>query len=122
MCDSLEIQEEMPRKQLRNMIIGTDLTTENAVIDSDKDSEPVEPEHPQDIEMEVAPTVKQEASLGIISGAPCEELHNGKPITLGDVTGKIIGAYDLPKKTRTIEDKAYTIRYKIIIIFSGYCL
>merc|ERR1711924_449701 len=88
-----------------------DLTTENAVIDSDKDSDPVEPEHPQDIEMEVAPTVKQEASLGIISGAPCEELHNRKPITLGDVTGKIIGAYDLPKKTRTIEDKAYTISY-----------
>ena len=34
-----------------------------------------------------------------------------KKVTLGDITGRVIGAPTLPKKTRTIEDKAYTISY-----------
>ena len=123
LCDSLEIHEEMPRKQLRNMIIGTDLTTENPLIDSDKESESAEPQSPEPMAIEGPKTVDQETSLKIISGAPCEDLYNGNPVTLGDVTGKIIGAFDLPKKTRTIEDKAYTIRLILnLLIFKIFFL
>ena len=60
LCDSLEIHEEMPRKQLRNMIIGTDLTTENPLIDSDKESESAEPQSPEPMAIEGPKTVDQD--------------------------------------------------------------
>jgi hypothetical protein len=49
--------------------------------------------------------------LSIASGAFNEAHINGKPVTIGDITGKVIGAPMLPRRTRTIEDKAYTISY-----------
>ena len=52
-------------------------------------------------------------TLSIASGAFNEAHINGKPVTIGDITGKVIGAPMLPRRTRTIEDKAYTIRYHI---------
>jgi len=102
------------------MIIGTDLTSEspisaapgNALPKPKLDSTQDQNENSSNPESN---SIKRETSLSIISGAAPDAYVNGKAVTLADVTGRIIGAYDLPKKTRTIEDKAYTIRYILII-------
>merc|ERR1712130_179302 len=115
LCDQLEIPEEMPRKQLRNMIVGTDLTTENALEEEGKNAAPVAHANGAiatvDVDMADPAGIKQEKSLPIVARTDCDALINGRPMTMADITGKVIGAHDLPKRTRTIEDKAYTINY-----------
>lgn len=115
LCDQLEIPDEMPRKQLRNMIVGTDLTTEtpiNKLLDNkEEDQTNSKKSAASEQTNDTSTCIKREASLAIVSGAPSDAFVNGKAVTIADVAGRIIGAYDLPKKTRTIEDKAYTIRY-----------
>ena len=96
------------------MIVGTDLTTENALEEEDKNATNVAHANGSvdtvDVEMADGAGIKQEKSLPIVARTDCDTLINGRPMTLADITGKVIGAHDLPKKTRTIEDKAYTVK------------
>ena len=92
------------------MLIGTDLTTETTLADSlDENLTEKNVEKISEMEIDKVNTVGKETNIKIITGEEACYI-NGKPITMADITGKIIGAPDLPKRTRTIEDKAYTIR------------
>ena len=106
------------------MLVGSDLTTEIAFIDEPEKNSPNQPfgskSNAPDRTMVPSEnndeTFKRRESdnfttLSIASGAFNEAHINGKPVTIGDLTGKVIGAPMLPRRTRTIEDKAYTIRY-----------
>ena len=108
------------------MLVGSDLTTEIAFIDEEPEKNPTNQpfgskNKPVDGAMTSSSpensdeTFKRRESdnfttLSIASGAFNEAHINGKPVTIGDLTGKVIGAPMLPRRTRTIEDKAYTIR------------
>jgi hypothetical protein len=129
LCTQLEIKDELSKKDLRDMLVGSDLTTEIEFIDEPENKTPAanksfgsknntaneamastsRTEHTEE-------TFKRRGSdnfttLTIASGAFNEAHINGKPVTIGDLTGKVIGAPMLPRRTRTIEDKAYTISY-----------
>ena len=107
------------------MLVGSDLTTEITFIEEQKSEEtlpkPFGSKITQDQSLDESsntddPTFKRRegdnfTTLSIASGAFNEAHINGKPVTIGDLTGKVIGAPMLPRRTRTIEDKAYTIRY-----------
>ena len=106
------------------MLVGSDLTTEIAYIDEPEKSPQNQPFGSKNNTADRAmatplentdETFKRRESdnfttLSIASGAFNEAHINGKPVTIGDLTGKVIGAPMLPRRTRTIEDKAYTIR------------
>ena len=126
LCTQLEIKEELSKKDLRDMLVGSDLTTEIAFIDEEPEKSPTNQPFgsknrtPDTEAITSSPentdeTFKRRESdnfttLSIASGAFNEAHINGKPVTIGDLTGKVIGAPMLPRRTRTIEDKAYTIR------------
>merc|ERR1712131_427171 len=127
LCAQLEIKEELSKKDLRDMLVGSDLTTEIAFIDEEPEKNPTNQpfglkNKPVDVAITSSSpensdeTFKRRESdnfttLSIASGAFNEAHINGKPVTIGDLTGKVIGAPMLPRRTRTIEDKAYTISY-----------
>jgi hypothetical protein len=127
LCTQLEIKEELSKKDLRDMLVGSDLTTEIAFIDEEpeKNQPTNQPFGSTNKTVDGAMTSSPEntdetfkrresdnfTTLSIASGAFNEAHINGKPVTIGDLTGKVIGAPMLPRRTRTIEDKAYTISY-----------
>jgi len=133
LCKELEIKDELSKKEMRDILVGTDMSTERKTIDAPLGGATPEVDSAglvstlistssQPPELAMLPELLADAkfprrqgdnftTLPIASGAFNEAHINGKPVTLGDITGRVIGAPTLPKKTRTIEDKAYTISY-----------
>lgn len=115
LCTRLEIKDEISKKELRDMLVGTELITEIPYKEPPKNNITTDIREPDHMHQDGGNFPRRQAdnftTLSIASGAFNEAHINGKPVTIGDITGKVIGAPMLPRRTRTIEDKAYTISY-----------
>ncbi|CBY31421.1 unnamed protein product [Oikopleura dioica] len=114
-CESIGIDEELPKRQLRDILVGNQIDTE---LPLPKKSEDEDECFTSQMSMAIeeggdSPLAAGEARLSILAAdvQPTSYHMDGRPMLLADITGKVHGASEFPKKTRTIEDRAFLKSY-----------
>ncbi|CAG5112745.1 Oidioi.mRNA.OKI2018_I69.chr2.g6926.t1.cds [Oikopleura dioica] len=114
-CEEIGIDEELPKRQLRDILVGNQIDTELPISPKDEqEDEYFSSQMSMAIEQNVgSPLAPGETRLNILQADAQPTVYNmdGRPMTLADITGRVHGAAEFTKKTRTIEDRAFLKSY-----------